>query len=689
MVRVSSPLFTANPVPLSHLLSSIEARKLALPDFQRDFVWEPTATLDLLSTLERGFPAGSLLFIRCGSENFLEAREVAGAPALGGATPAELVLDGQQRLTSLYGALYGRGEYRFFVDVKKLSGGATFEDAAFFRRADRLEGLDQKENQAARLIFPMGQLYAPSGGFPEWSTSIAELASSENNSIVEFLKQLQAVNKLHFEQIATYAFPVVTLPESTKPEAVCKIFSTINSTGVRLTTFDLLAAKLWPEGFRLRREWNAATETENILKEFLGDDGYPVLQAIAVRAGRTPTPAGILELNGEIFRAHWEAVLIGMTAVLRFLRDECGVRRPSYLPYGPSLVPMAGTWELIQQAQGPEKGARRAKLARWFWCSSFGQRYEVSANSRVAQDYKELVAWLEGGATPRVVDGLDFNPSDLREATRPNAGIYRATLALILRHGARDFHSGELLSAERLRENGVDDHHVVPTRSKAAAGHGDHLLSSVLNRALIDPTTNKRISNKNPSIYLREIEDSQGSMNSVLESHLLPTALDGPLRKDDLIGLLEWRQSRVAEEVRTLTGWHPGERDAAISVTAAIRKALQDMDIDVVEDSSAEEGYRGFSVRFKSRRRLWCGLWEDARKRWADQGWVWLHWSDLRAPSPSEKAAWSKLLETVGTGKAFLDENDEKARPAMALATSDPTVAATAINAFIDVVRAR
>ncbi|HLK13273.1 MAG TPA: DUF262 domain-containing protein [Fimbriimonadaceae bacterium] len=685
---MSTPLFTANPVPLSHLLSSIEARKLALPDFQRDFVWEPTATVDLLCTLERGFPAGSLLFIRCGSDNFLEAREFSGAPGLTGTMPAELVLDGQQRLTSLYGALYGRGEYRFFVDVKKLRSGASFEESLFFRRASRLEGLDEREQQAAQLIFPLAQLFSPSGGFIDWSTSVAELAP-EGESGFEFLKTLQVLNKRHFEPIATYAFPVVSLPDTTPPEAVCKIFSTINSTGVRLTTFDLLAAKLWPEGFRLRREWTAATEKEELLHDFLGDDGYAILQAIAVRSGRPPTPTGILQLTGEAFRSHWETVLVSMTAVLRFLRDECGVRRPAYLPYGPALVPLAATWDRIQQAAGPERGVRRTKLARWFWCSSFGQRYEVSASSRVAQDYKELVEWLEGRGVPRIVDGLEFNPSDLLAATRPNAGLYRATLSLILRHGARDFHSGELLSSERLRDDGVDDHHVVPTRSKAAAGHPDTLLNTVLNRALIDPATNKRISNKNPSVYIREIEQAQGPIDAVLESHLLPAAPDGPLRKDDLMGFLEWRQGKIAEEVRLLTGWQTGEREAAATLTAAIRRSLQALDIDTVDDSSVEEGYRGFSIRFKTRRRLWIGVWDDARRKWLNGNWTWVHWSDTRIPVDREKAAWATLVSAIGTGRAFIDENDPRALPTLALAATDPAFVASAVKAFVDVLRAR
>ena len=123
-----------NPRALKDLLSEIHSRTMALPDFQRDFVWEPAATQELIFSIASNYPAGSILRVRDAKRVFA-AREFEGAPALAGAKHTFLVLDGQQRLTSLYQAFYGVGEHRYYLDLKKLLDGADFEEALFHVRA--------------------------------------------------------------------------------------------------------------------------------------------------------------------------------------------------------------------------------------------------------------------------------------------------------------------------------------------------------------------------------------------------------------------------------------------------------------------------------------------------------------------------------------------------------------------------
>lgn len=97
-----SKIFYPTSEKLSYLLESIHNREVALPDFQRDFVWDPGATEELIESLCQNFPAGSLLRIKNGAGFQFAPREFQGAPALNGHAPSYLILDGQQRLTSLY-----------------------------------------------------------------------------------------------------------------------------------------------------------------------------------------------------------------------------------------------------------------------------------------------------------------------------------------------------------------------------------------------------------------------------------------------------------------------------------------------------------------------------------------------------------------------------------------------------------
>ena len=123
-----------NPRALKDLLSEIHGRTTVLPDFQRDFVWEPNATQELIISIASNYPAGSILRVR-DTKRVFAAREFEGAPKLDGAKHTFLVLDGQQRLTSLYQAFYGVGEHRYYLDLRKLMDGADFEEAIFHERA--------------------------------------------------------------------------------------------------------------------------------------------------------------------------------------------------------------------------------------------------------------------------------------------------------------------------------------------------------------------------------------------------------------------------------------------------------------------------------------------------------------------------------------------------------------------------
>ena len=149
-------IFYPTSEKLRYLLDSIHNREVALPDFQRDFVWDPRATEELIESIVQNYPAGSLLRIKNTSESCFAPREVAGAPELNQHAPSYLVLDAQQRLTSLYQALYGKGNHRYFMDLGRLLDGRDLDDCVFYlrhRQAARRFGTI--ENQASGLVFPL------------------------------------------------------------------------------------------------------------------------------------------------------------------------------------------------------------------------------------------------------------------------------------------------------------------------------------------------------------------------------------------------------------------------------------------------------------------------------------------------------------------------------------------------------
>src|SRR5882672_2505112 len=158
-----------NPRALKDLLSEINSRTMALPDFQRDFVWEPGATQELVVSIANNYPAGTILRVRDAKRVFA-AREFEGAPLLDGRKHTFLVLDGQQWFTSLYQAFYGVGEHRYYLNLGKLADGADFEEAIFHVCAATKWAKAREEFalQAKELLLPLSILKGGAGGFLQW-----------------------------------------------------------------------------------------------------------------------------------------------------------------------------------------------------------------------------------------------------------------------------------------------------------------------------------------------------------------------------------------------------------------------------------------------------------------------------------------------------------------------------------------
>jgi hypothetical protein len=539
--------FQTVPKKLMQLLGELHSGQLALPDFQRSFVWAPDATRELLVSMVRSFPAGALLFLQGGGSVF-KARAAEQAPDLT-MQPAQLVLDGQQRLTSLYQAIYGVGQSRFFLDIGALISGADLNDAVRVLSAERAVPLEPIEVQAQALMMPLSQVR--DGGAGRWRDDVLDIREDEDTKHVRDL--LRGVEETYIDPLVQYAFPVTLLPPETKLEAVCTIFETLNRTGKPLTPFELISARAFADGLSLHDYWNAALDNFPILVDY-GIEPYYVLQVIALRLGTSCKRSTVLSLPAEDIAREWHDAISDMAAAVSILRDECGVMAPKWLPYKPMLIPLASAWREVASASGPDAGAMRAKLRRWFWCAAFTGEYESSSATLAERDAPILRAWLHGGEAPPVVASFAWNPQRWETVGTRQQGLYRATIALTLAQTPLDFHSGAPLTRELIEAGRVDDHHIFPRGYLADIGSGDG-FDSVLNHCLIDSKTNVNVGKKAPSVYLEEIRYALGGeLDKVLASHILPTGEQSPLNDDDFDAFLVWRTERLADTLRERTG---------------------------------------------------------------------------------------------------------------------------------------
>jgi hypothetical protein len=545
-----------NPRALKELLAEIHNRSAVLPDFQRDFVWEPGATQELIVSIANNYPAGSILRVR-DTQRVFAAREFEGAPALDGAKHTFLVLDGQQRLTSLYQAFYGVGEHRYFLDLAKLRDGADFEEAIFHARASTkwTKARESFSVQANELLLPLSVLKGGAGGFGQWGRKVARQLSDQARIALE--DALDNIEQQWIHAIDDYHFPVVTLSDQTEPDALCTIFETLNRTGVKLSVFELLTARFWPQNIKLRALWEKAIADYPIIAEFQVDPYY-VLQGISLASRKAPSckRGDVLNMAAADITDWWDKVVRGLATGLEILRDDCKVMLPKWLPYDTMLPPLAATLARAGSLKTAAAGVQREKLKRWFWCAVLGQVYESASNSKSAKDVVEIEQWFAGGDLPECIASFRFDPRALRDVTPRQRAIYRGAICMILGGGARDFHTQSVITGKLMAEEGIDDHHVFPAAYLERNGFAhSRMRDCVLNRTLIDRTTNQMISDRAPSDYLNEIKSTSGfPFGSVLTSHGLPADADSPLLRDDYEAFLGWRQERLWQEIQRCTG---------------------------------------------------------------------------------------------------------------------------------------
>jgi hypothetical protein len=502
-----------------------------------------------------------LLEIR-NSGNLLKPREFEGAPKFNGHQPSYLILDGQQRLTSLYQALYGVGEYQYFVQLGQMlrkddDPTDDFENAIFHMRrekAERLYGTIGK--QAGELVLPLATVFGE-GGFFKWLDRIIDHKNLTRIEERGLRDRLREVYETWIKPIEDYPFPIVTLSERTDIDAVCTIFETLNRRGVKLTVFELLTARFWAKGESLRDRWLRAIEESPILgPEGFGVDPYYVLQAIALMAeDRAPSckRRDVLDLDPEAVTTRWDAAVAALADGLEILNEECGVVTPAVLPYETVLYPLGAAWSRGRQGKGPQYGANRKKLVQWFWASVLNQAYENSPNSQAAKDVSELRRWFDDGEPPESVGHFELDAAQLQETTPRQRALFRGVLAVVVRHGARDFHRVERLTPKLLEEERIDVHHLFP-RKFLGDRYPARLMNSVVNQTFINARTNRSIGGQAPSKYLKLIEKDlkAGTLSEVLRSHLISEEAEAAMRRDDFEGFLRARETAIATEITRL-----------------------------------------------------------------------------------------------------------------------------------------
>lgn len=483
---MNAPLVDANtrPLSLSVLLDGMQNGTLVLPDFQRDFDWNDGEIISLVATLIKGWPAGSLLLMS-GRPEFFSTREFEYAPKAKG-EPEYVVLDGQQRLTATYLALRGTGPEMFVMRYSGLDPDHSIGAEEIEERIERIDMSDWRalwdaRRQLEESIVPFTALESASD-FYEWRDEIVrELSPNERE---ERANELSLLYRNLLGNLNHYDFPCVILDKRLPTAAVARIFERINRSGRRLNTFDLMVARAYVPGWNLRDQWDAATREYATLDTFLGDDGLPVLQAIALVDEEDVRQPAVLDLSPRRVHDAWDQAVAAMNAAVELV-ESFGVTSPEYLPYRAQLLTLSGlAWDR-------DLTERSAEIERWFWATSLSGAYDVGSSTRVVSDVRDLRAWLDGGAPPpRPHVGFGTLATATRRRYPP---LWRAFMALLSRAGAATLyedgseadHGKEAVAVSLFRPGAGDLHlrifgQVKASRSTARRSKKESLLGILL-----------------------------------------------------------------------------------------------------------------------------------------------------------------------------------------------------------------
>lgn len=523
---------------IEELASRILKGDILLPKFQRDFVWEKPQILDLLDSIASNYPVGSVLLWRS-REKLRSERNIADlqiAPTQED-YPVNYLLDGQQRLSTICGALYWRGtdpksRWNIAYDLRK-------------KQFLHLDTLDDPPLHQVRL----NKVPDPSAFFQQMY-SLESLAAPDVTSLKDNAKQL-------FDRFKDYKIATVTLHDMSI-QAVAPIFERINSKGTPLTIVDLMRAATWSEDFDLIESIVDITNDLQV-KDFGGIDRKAILRSISAAAG-----GGFSESSIDSLRKHDAMTLKKATGdtkeayrrAVDFLATELHIPTDAQIPYVNQVVVLSEIFRLIKQPSA----AQFNEIKRWFWRSAVSAYFSGWNTGNMASD--QVAAARFAGGTMGVLESIVSNPGSriwTAQQFRANAAHSKILTLLLAFRQPLDLLTGQKIDVDKalFQGNSKEFHHFFPRDylvSKQGVSSRDANL--LANFVMLTAASNKRITNRAPSDYLMEVEDQLGTEFPVaLERNLLSNEAIDAARVNDYRGFLEARAATIDAEVSKLTGW--------------------------------------------------------------------------------------------------------------------------------------
>ena len=577
--------FDITKYPLFDVMKDIKIGRIQLPDFQRDWMWDDTHVRRLLASVSLAYPIGAVMMLQQGIQfQQFKPRLLDGVTNSTPQLPNLLLLDGQQRLTTLFMVLLSEKpvvikdsrsqkliKKWYYLDIEKSLEVEKDRKTAIIalpeskvtrtRNSDFID-CSTPENEYEALLFPLSKVFF----FSEWRSKFSKYWQYEP-------QKLQLIDTLELEVLKKfehYQIPVIQLRDSLPKEAVCQVFEDTNTAGCDLNFFDLMSSSYCVGDFSLRDDWKQREnrfQSFKVLRKVRNTDFIQAVTLVAGYARRIEAAkqgwnldklpgvacgrAEVLKLTKEEYQTWADPVHRGFEEAARFLRGQ-KIFDASDVAYPIQLVALSAILTILGERSRSYQV--RSMLERWLWCGMFGEIYTHWHDSQAGRDIVEVPAWINGDSVPFGITQANLSYQRLLSVRKRLGAVYQGFAALLRREGAVDWMTGEEINDVVYFEEQIDSHHIFPVAWCRKQGIDPKMYNCLVNRTPLSTKTNKRIGSKAPSVYLKEFEQygtAVANLDEILRSHYIELNI---LQHDDFKTFFQVRAAALMELIGKAMG---------------------------------------------------------------------------------------------------------------------------------------
>lgn len=548
-------------VKYSDLISEIETGQVKIPQFQRKFVWGIKASAKLLDSIIKGYPIGTFIYWRT-NERLRAIRDLGNITLL---EPKEgeyinYILDGQQRLTSLFAPLKGvqiTDEEGKISDYSKMYVDLTAADDGEIIITD-ISGME--ENTFIKVTDLMEGSLTMLASFPE-----------EYHPILERYKKI----------IQSYTFSVINL-KNAPIDVATEVFTRLNVGGKALTLFEIMVAKTYDAV----REFDLSEKYDE-LKEELSNSQYDtipsatVLQVVAILLEKDCTRKQILKLEKQKFIDIWDEAIDCIKRSVDFFRSY-GIAVSRILPYNALIVPFSYFFYLHKKNP---TGKMKKRLEDYFWRASLGFRYSSGVESKLAQDI-EKIEKIINDELPKYEWAITIDEEYIENNGWFSTGkaFIKAILCLYAKQKPKSFDNNLDVTMDNswLKiASSKNYHHYFPKSwlKKNLKEWGYFYVNHIVNITIVDDFLNKRtIKTKSPGIYMKTFKKHNDELKSTMKSHLIDIEKDG-VWENDYDKFYHARLKRISKALNKFII----PQDSISEAPLEVYEDIEEPEIDIVE----------------------------------------------------------------------------------------------------------